>query len=139
MSFFLSLSVSLSGWFPGARRPAKLIFLHGLPRPLKTSWEGTLRLRERYKLCPKALLVFCISQGLLASFLLSLFYRRLQTTRFRSIKGPQQQTFIGKVMSLLFNILSRLVITFLPRSKHLLISWLQLPTAVILEPPPPQK
>ena len=45
------------------------------------------------------------------------------------------QTFIGKVMSLLFNMLSRLVITFLPRSKHLLISWLQSPSAVILEPP----
>ena len=42
--------------------------------------------------------------------------------------------FIGKVLSLLFNILSRLVITFLPRSKHLLISWLQLPSEVILEP-----
>ena len=43
--------------------------------------------------------------------------------------------FIGKVMSLLFNMLSRLVITFLPRSKHLLISWLQSPSPVILEPP----
>ena len=42
-------------------------------------------------------------------------------------------TFVGKVMSLLFNMLSRLVITFLPRSKRLLISWLQLPSAVILE------
>ena len=44
-------------------------------------------------------------------------------------------TFVGKVPSLLFNMLSRLVITFLPRSKHLLISWLQSPSAVILEPP----
>ena len=44
-------------------------------------------------------------------------------------------TFVGKVMSLLFNKLSRLVITFLPRSKRLLISWLQSPSAVILEPP----
>ena len=44
-------------------------------------------------------------------------------------------TFIGKVMSMLFNALSRLVITFLPRSKYLLISWLQSPSAVILEPP----
>ena len=44
-------------------------------------------------------------------------------------------TFAGKVMSLLFNMLSRLVITFLPRSKRLLISWLQSPSAVILEPP----
>ena len=46
-----------------------------------------------------------------------------------------RQTFVGKVMSLLFNMLSRWVITFLPRSKHLLISWLQSPSAVILEPP----
>ena len=46
-----------------------------------------------------------------------------------------RQTFVDKVMSLLFNILSRLVITFLPRSKRLLISWLQSPSAVILEPP----
>ena len=45
-----------------------------------------------------------------------------------------RQTFVGKVMSLLFNMLSRLVITFLPRSKSLLISWLQSPSAMILEP-----
>ena len=44
-------------------------------------------------------------------------------------------TFVGKVMSLLLNMLSRLVITFLPRSKRLLISWLQSPSAMILEPP----
>ena len=44
-------------------------------------------------------------------------------------------TFLGKVMSLLFNMLSRLVIAFLPRSKCILISWLQSPSAVILEPP----
>ena len=44
-------------------------------------------------------------------------------------------TFVGKVMSLLFNMLSRLVTAFFPRSKHLLISWLQSPSAVILEPP----
>ena len=45
-----------------------------------------------------------------------------------------RRTFVGKVMSLLFNMLSRLVITFLPRSKHLLISWMQSPSVVILEP-----
>ena len=45
-----------------------------------------------------------------------------------------RQTFVSKVMSLLFNMLSRLLIAFLPRSKHLLISWLQSPSAVILEP-----
>ena len=46
-----------------------------------------------------------------------------------------RQTFVGKVMSLLLNMLSRLVITFLPRSKRLLMSWLQSPSGVILEPP----
>ena len=49
-----------------------------------------------------------------------------------------RQTFVGKVISLLFNMLSRLVITFLPRSKHLLISWLQSLSAVILEPKKPK-
>ena len=48
-------------------------------------------------------------------------------------------TFVGKVMSLLFNIPSSLVITFLQRSKHLLISWLQSPSAVILDASPPQQ
>ena len=46
-----------------------------------------------------------------------------------------RQTFVDKVMSLLFNMLSKLVIPFLPRSKRLLISWLQSPSALILEPP----
>ena len=45
-----------------------------------------------------------------------------------------RRTFVGKVMSLLLNMLSRLLITFLPRSKHLFISWLPSPSAVILEP-----
>ena len=45
-----------------------------------------------------------------------------------------RQTFVGKVMSLLFNMLSRLVVTFLPSSKHLLILWLQSPSVVVLEP-----
>ena len=49
--------------------------------------------------------------------------------------GLTRWTFVGKVMSLLFSMLSRLVIAFLPRSQHLLISWLQSPSAVILEPP----
>ena len=46
-----------------------------------------------------------------------------------------KQSFVGKVMSLLFNMLSKLVITFLPKSKGLFISWLQSPSTVILEPP----
>ena len=50
------------------------------------------------------------------------------------ITALTRQTFVGQVMFLLLNMLSRLVITFLPRSKRLLISWLQSPSAVILEP-----
>ena len=57
----------------------------------------------------------------------------LHMTTGKTIALPRR-TFVGKVMSLLLNILSRLVITFLPRSKCLLISWLQSPSAVILEP-----
>ena len=57
----------------------------------------------------------------------------LYTTTGKTI-ALTRQTFVGEVMSLLFNMLSRLVITFLSRSKHLLISWLQSPSAVILEP-----
>ena len=52
----------------------------------------------------------------------------------RKTIGLTRWTFAGKVMSLLFNMCSRLVLAFLPRSKHLLISWLQSPSAVILEP-----
>ena len=55
-------------------------------------------------------------------------------TTGKTIAWPRQ-TFVGKVMSLLLNMLSRLVLTFLPRSKCLLLSWLQSPPAVILEPP----
>ena len=50
-------------------------------------------------------------------------------------KALTRWTFVGKVMSMLFNMLSRWVITFLPRSKHLLISWLLSPSVVILESP----
>ena len=53
----------------------------------------------------------------------------------RKTKALTRQTLVGKLMSLFFNMLSGLVIIFLPRSKHLLISWLQSPSAVILEPP----
>ena len=55
-------------------------------------------------------------------------------TTTRKTIALTRQTFVGKVMSLLFNMLSTLVITFLPRGKRLLISWLQSPSAVILEP-----
>ena len=65
-------------------------------------------------------------------FTVQLSYTYMTTGKIIALTRP---TFVGKVMSLLFNMLSRLVIAFLPRSKHLLVSWLQSPFAVILEPP----
>ena len=66
-----------------------------------------------------------------AFFIVQLSHPYMTTGKTRALT---RWTFAGKVMSLLLNMLSRLVITFLPRSKHLLISWLQSPSAVILEP-----
>ena len=68
----------------------------------------------------------------LSAFLMVQLSHLYMTTE--KIKALTRWTFVGKVMSLLFKMLSRLVITFLPRSKCLLISWLQSPSAVILEP-----
>ena len=68
-----------------------------------------------------------------AFFTVQLSHPYMTTGKTIALTRP---TFVGKVMSLLFNMLSRLVIIFLPRSKCLLISWLQSPSAVILEPPP---
>ena len=59
----------------------------------------------------------------------------LPYTTTRKTIALTRQTFVSKVICLLFNMLSRLIITYLPRSKHLLISWLQSPSAVILKPP----
>ena len=67
-----------------------------------------------------------------AFFIVQLSYQYITTGKTISLT---RQNFVDKVMSLLFNILSRFIITFLPRSKHLFISWLQSPSAVILEPP----
>jgi len=67
-----------------------------------------------------------------AFFIVQLWYPYMTTGKTIALT---RQTFVGKVISLLFNMLSRLVIAFLPRSKCLLISWLQSPSAVIWEPP----
>ena len=66
-----------------------------------------------------------------AFFIVQLLHPHMTTGKTIALT---RQTFVGKVMSLLFNMLSRLVLAFLPRSKCLLISWLQSPSAVILEP-----
>ena len=77
--------------------------------------------------CSKASILRCS-----AFFIVQLSHPYMTTGKTIALN---RWTFVDKVMSLLFNMLSRLVITYLPRSKHLLISWLQSPSAVILEPP----
>ena len=87
--------------------------------------QGTVNsLLQHYS--SKASVLWC-----LAFFMVQLSHPYLTTGKSIALT---RWTFAGKVMSLLFNMLSRLVIAFLPRSKHLLISWLQSPSAVILEP-----
>ena len=84
----------------------------------------------------KSLLQHCSSKASIlqcsAFFIVQLSHPYMTTGKTIALT---RRTFVDKVMSLLFNMLSRLVITFLPRSKHLLISWLQSPSAAILEPP----
>ena len=72
-----------------------------------------------------------ISSSVLSFFIVQLSHPYMTTGKTIALT---RWTCVDKVMSLLFNMLSRLVLTFLPRSKHLLISWLQSPSAVILEP-----
>ena len=87
--------------------------------------QGTLKNLLQYH-SSKASILQCS-----AFFTVQLSHPYTTTGKTRALT---RQTFVGKVMSLLFNMLSMLVITFLPRSKHLLISWLQSPSAVIWEP-----
>ena len=88
--------------------------------------QGTLKSLFQHH-CSKASILWCS-----AFFTVQLSHTYMTTGKTISLTT---QTFVGKVMFLLFNMLSRLVITFLSRSKHLLISWLQPPSSVILEPP----
>ena len=88
--------------------------------------QGTLKSLLQHH-SSKALILRCS-----AFFTVQLSYPYMTTGKNIALT---RRTFVGKVMSLLFNMLSRLVVAFLPRSKRLLISWLQSPSAVILEPP----
>ena len=87
--------------------------------------QGTLKSLLQHH-SSKASILWC-----LAFFIVQLSHPYMTTGKTIALT---RWTFVGKVMSLVFNMLSRLVITFLPRSKGLLISWLQSPSAVILEP-----
>ena len=88
--------------------------------------QGTLKSLLQHH-CSKTSILWCS-----AFFIVQIPHPYMLTGK---IIGLTRWTFVGKVMSLLFNMLSRLVITFLPRSKRLLVSWLQSPSAVTLDPP----
>ena len=87
--------------------------------------QGTLKSLLQHH-SSKASILHCF-----AFFVVQLSHPHMTTGKTMGLTG---WTFVGKVMSLIFNMLSRMVTTFLPRSKHLLISWLQSPSTVILEP-----
>ena len=98
----------------------------------RVDWLDLLAVQETLKSLfqhhtSKASILWCS-----AFFIVQLSHPYLTTGKTIALT---RQTFVGKVTPLLFHMLSRLVITFLPRSKRLLISWLQSPSAVILEPP----
>ena len=97
----------------------------------KIDWLDLLAVQETLKSLfqhhsSKASILWCS-----AFFIVQLSHLYMTTGKTIALT---RRTFLGKVMSLYFNVLSRLVIAFLPRSKHLFISWLQSPSAVILEP-----
>ena len=101
---------------------------HPGPISFRMDWSDLLAVQGTLKSLlqhhsSKALILQC-----LAFFTVQLSHLYMTTGKTIALT---RRTFVGKVMSLLFNMLSRLVITFLPRSKHLLISWLQSPSAVI--------
>ena len=108
------LPMNIQGWFP-------------------LGWTGWISLQS--KVLSKSLLQHRSSKASIlwrsAFFTVQLSCPYMTTGKTIALT---KRTFVGKVMSLLFSMLSRLVITFLPRSKCLLISWLQSPSAVILEP-----
>ena len=114
-----SFSISPSNEYPGLI--SFRIYWFDLP-----AVQGTLKsLLQHYSL--KASILWC-----LALLMVQLSHPYMTTGKTIALT---RQTSVSKVMSLLFNMLSRLVIAFLPRSKCLLISWLQSPCSVILEPP----
>ena len=108
------LPVKIQGWFPLGLTGLISLLSKGLTRVLQHyHWKASILWRSAFSV-------------------VQLSHPYMTTGKIIALT---RWTFVGKVMSLLFNILSSLVITFLPRSKCLLISWLQSPSAVILEPP----
>ena len=118
---YWSFSLNIS---PSNEHPALISF--------RIDWLDLLAVQGTFKSLPQ---YHSLKASILrhsAFFIVQLSHPYMTTGKTKALT---RRTFVDKVISLLFNMLSRLVITFLPRSKHLLISWLQSPSAVILEPP----
>ena len=114
-SFNISLSNEYSGLIGLRMNSSDLLAVQGTLKSLLQNHSS------------KASILWCS-----AFFIVQLSHPYMTTGKTNALT---RWTFVGKIMSLLFNMLSRLVITFFPRNKHLLISWLHSPSAVILEPP----
>ena len=142
-SFFLSIRVFSNESFLHIRWPKYWSFSFSISPPIEYSgliflgWTGWISLQSNQKSKKsKSLLQHHSSKASVlrcsAFFIAQLSYPYMTTGKTIALT---RWTFVGKVMSLLFNMLFRLVIAFLPRSKCLLISWLQSPSVVILEAP----
>ena len=136
-TFRLSQHQDLSQWVSSSYQVAKVLEFQLQHQSfqlisLKMDWlellavQGTLKSLLQHHSSKASILQHS------AFFIVQLSHPYMTTGKTRALT---RWTYVGKVMSLLFNMLSRLVITFLPRSKCLLISWLQSPSAMILEPP----
>ena len=130
LAFNLSQHLGLFKWVSALHQVAKVLVYSGLIS-FRIDWLGLLAVQGTLTSLlqhhsSKASVLQCS-----ASFMVQLSHPHMTTGKTIALA---RQNFVHKVMSLLFNMLSRLVIVFLPRNKHLLISWLQSPSAVILEP-----
>ena len=131
-AFNLSQHQGLFKWVSSSHQVAKVLefqlqhqFYQWTPRTDLLAVQGTLKSLFQHHNSKASILRHS------AFFIVQLSHPYMTTGKTIALT---RQTFVGKLISLLFNMLSRLVTTFLPRSKHLLISWLQSPSAVILEP-----
>ena len=142
LAFYLSQHQGLFKWVGSLHQVAKVLETSAFSISPSNEYSGLISFRKDWLDLPavqgtlKSLLQHNSSKTSISqcsAFLIVQLWHPYMTTG--KTTALTRGTFAGKVMSLLFNMLSRLVIAFLPRSKHLLISWLQPPSAVILEPP----
>ena len=135
-AFNLSQHQSLFQWISSSHQVAKVLEFQFQHQPglisFRIDWSDLLAVQGTLKSLPQHHSSKASILQRLAFFIVQLSHPYMTTGK---TIGLSRRTFVGKVMSLFLNMLSRLVIAFLPRRKRPLISWLQSPSAVILEPP----